>query len=305
MSFGDIESGGVRRNVGSSSSSSPFGAPQSGNSDEVFTRLQKQITNDIAQIASSINTLKKSSQIVGTAKDNEQLRDTIRDTIHAAQSLARGLNNDLRRLLEMCHEGSDSQQSKRRRVYDKLTKDFEGYLREFREVGRAAAEKERQVLSKHKGGGTMGTSRDFNTGGSETTSLLQQQQQQQQQFTLMQIDSDINFNQHMAQSMDDEIKEIESAVLELNEIFRDLGSLVHDQTLQIDSIERHVEEAVFSTDEGVAELVEARSQQSNSRMMIICIGILVCLAIIGTIVGLVVGLGGSNKSGKTRGFLLD
>lgn len=300
MSFGDVESGGSGRRGMSSWGSSPFSTPST-NVDEEFNTLAKQVQTDIQQMASSIRVLRSSSQIVGTPRDTDDLRNQIRDTLHSAQSTARQLGTDIKKLLRLAGEsGSHDLQTKRRRLAEKLKDDFEGQLREFREVGRSAAEKEKQALQtkQRTGAGPRG-------GFGETTALLSSPQpteeQRLQQFSLMQLDADVTFNENAAQGLEAEIKELETAVLELNDIFKDLSTLVYDQSVTIDSIEQHVESAVMYTDEGVIELNEARSLQSRSRMWICCVGLLVCLLVTGAIIGIVLGvtLGGNSNDNKS------
>lgn len=292
----------------SSWGSSPFAAAASSSSsvDEAFNTLARQVQSDISQMANSISVLRRSSQIVGTARDTEDLRNQMRDTLHSAQSTARQLGSDVKKLLRLANEsGTQDMQTKRRRLAEKLKDDFEAQLQEFREVGRAAADKERIALqSKQRGQGGRGSA------SGETTALLGAQpdpQRQLQQFSLMQLDADVTFNENTAQGLEAEIKELETAVLELNDIFKDLSTLVYDQSVTIDSIEQHVESAVMYSDEAVIELNEARSQQSRSRMFLCCVGLCICLVVVGAIVGIVLGIkfGGKkddNTSNNSRLF---
>ena len=64
-------------------------------------------------------------------------------------------------------------------------------------------------------------------------------------------------------SRDEEIRQIEHDIRELNELFKDVHTLVRDQTIVIDNIEKNVESAVYSTDQGVIELAKAKENQSS------------------------------------------
>lgn len=46
---------------------------------------------------------------------------------------------------------------------------------------------------------------------------------------LLVVDNELEYNESMIAQREDEIREIESGITELNEIFRDLGTMVHEQ----------------------------------------------------------------------------
>lgn len=46
---------------------------------------------------------------------------------------------------------------------------------------------------------------------------------------LIVVDNELEYNESMIVQREEEIREIESGITELNEIFRDLGTMVHEQ----------------------------------------------------------------------------
>jgi syntaxin 7 len=44
------------------------------------------------------------------------------------------------------------------------------------------------------------------------------------------IDNEVDFNESLIGQREEEIREIESGITELNEIFRDIGSMVYEQS---------------------------------------------------------------------------
>jgi syntaxin 7 len=46
---------------------------------------------------------------------------------------------------------------------------------------------------------------------------------------LLVVDNELEYNESMIVQREEEIREIESGITELNEIFRDLGTMVHEQ----------------------------------------------------------------------------
>lgn len=57
------------------------------------------------------------------------------------------------------------------------------------------------------------------------------------------------------------IRKIESDIVEVNQIFKDLATMVHEQGEVIDSIEANVETASIQVHEGTAQLSKARDYQ--------------------------------------------
>ena len=57
------------------------------------------------------------------------------------------------------------------------------------------------------------------------------------------------------------IRKIESDIVEVNQIFKDLATMVHEQGEVIDSIEANVETASIQVNEGTTQLSKARDYQ--------------------------------------------
>jgi syntaxin 7 len=51
----------------------------------------------------------------------------------------------------------------------------------------------------------------------------------QRRMQLLVVDNELEYNESMITQREDEIREIEQGINELNEIFRDLGTMVHEQ----------------------------------------------------------------------------
>lgn len=57
------------------------------------------------------------------------------------------------------------------------------------------------------------------------------------------------------------IKKIESDIVDVNQIFKDLATMVHTQGEMIDSIEANVESAAIQVQEGGTQISKARDYQ--------------------------------------------
>ena len=59
------------------------------------------------------------------------------------------------------------------------------------------------------------------------------------------------------QEREQQIRQLESDILDINEIFKDLGTLVHEQGEMIDNIEDNVEQAYNQVEAGNEQLSQA------------------------------------------------
>lgn len=81
------------------------------------------------------------------------------------------------------------------------------------------------------------------------------------------------------------IRKIEGDIVEVNQIFKDLASMVHEQGDVIDSIEANVESASHQVYEGAQQIAKARDYQSRARrktflLMLFLAIVLICIIVI-------------------------
>lgn len=88
-----------------------------------------------------------------------------------------------------------------------------------------------------------------------------------------------------------EILEIERDVREVAEIYKDLASMVDEQQVNIDSIEKNITETHHKTESALKDLQSAEAYQRKARKRACCCGFLLLL-IIGLIVLIVFGIQG-------------
>lgn len=120
------------------------------------------------------------------------------------------------------------------------------------------------------------------------------QQQQQQQLLEEQRPSlanqqEVDFQESLIIEREAEIRNIEQSVGELNELFRDVAHIVHEQGGQLDIIGENVERVTTDTRGANVELRGASRNQKNARNKACCL--LVILAVILVIIVLAATLG--------------
>jgi syntaxin 7 len=114
------------------------------------------------------------------------------------------------------------------------------------------------------------------------------QQLQQEQLRLASQD-EVDFQESLIIERESEIRNIEQSVGELNELFRDVAHMVHEQGEQLDVIAENVEGVRDNTRGADVELRTASRHQRNARSKMCCL--LLILAVVLTVVILAVVLG--------------
>lgn len=99
----------------------------------------------------------------------------------------------------------------------------------------------------------------------------------------------MDFQESLIIERESEIRNIEQSVGELNELFRDVAHMVHEQGEQLDIISENVQGVRDDTQGASRELTVASRHQRNARNKACCL--LLILAVVLTIVILAAVLG--------------
>lgn len=81
----------------------------------------------------------------------------------------------------------------------------------------------------------------------------------QSQQAMLQIEEECDLQ--LLRDREQAIRKIESDIVEVNQIFKDLATMVHEQGEVIDSIEANVETASIQVNEGAQQIAKARDYQ--------------------------------------------
>lgn len=99
----------------------------------------------------------------------------------------------------------------------------------------------------------------------------------------------MDFQESLIIERESEIRNIEQSVGELNELFRDVAHMIHEQGEQLDIISENVYDTRDQTMAAHRELTSAARYQRNARNKMCCL--LLILAVVLTIIILAVSLG--------------
>lgn len=237
-----------------------------------FQRLAQNIGSNIQKIIQNVSSMQRMLTQIGTSQDNQQLQNQLHQIQHYTNQLAKDTSKQLKDLNNFPPERSlDPRQWKLQR--EKLHSDFTRALDSFQRAQRQAAQKEKDVIRKYK-------SANSEFGGPS-----------QQQQNLIDIESGAN-NQSRTQAMIEEeasiellqerekaVRQLEADITDVNQIFKDLAAMVHDQGELVDSIEENVESAAISITAGNEQLRQAERYQVQSRRRKILFALLGIIAI--------------------------
>ncbi len=100
--------------------------------------------------------------------------------------------------------------------------------------------------------------------------------------------SEVNFNESLIVERESEIRNIEQSVGELNELFRDVAHMVHEQGQSLDIISENVVQTRDDTQNADQQLRTASRHQKSARGKACCLLIILVLVLAVVILAVVV-----------------
>ncbi|XP_042506459.1 syntaxin-22-like [Macadamia integrifolia] len=269
MSFEDLESG----------------RPLASRREHINPRQDptQAVASGVFQINTAVSTFQRLVNTLGTPKDTPEFREKLHKTrLHIGQ-LVKDTSAKLKQASEIDQHGEVSASKK---VADaKLAKDFQAVLKEFQKAQRLAAEREtayapfvpQAVLPSSYTESEIGVGTDKSP---EQRALLAESRRQE----VLLLDNEIVFNEAIIEEREQGIKEIQQQIGEVNEIFKDLAVLVHDQGVVIEEIDSNIEGSHAATAQAKSQLAKAsKTQKSNSSLtclLLVIFGIVLLIVII-------------------------
>lgn len=269
MSFQDLESGrplSVRREA------------INGKQDP-----SQAVASGVFQINTAVSTFQRLVNTLGTPKDTPELRERLHKTRQHIGQLVKETSAKLKAASET---DQHTEVSANKKIADaKLAKDFQAVLKEFQKAQRLAAEREtaytpfipQAVLPSSYIASELGLSPDKTQ---EQQALLIESRRQE----VLQLENEVVFNEAIIEEREQGIQEIQQQIGEVNEIFKDLAVLVHEQGVMIDDIDSNIESSYSATVQAKSQLAKAsKSQKSNSSLtclLLVIFGVVLLIIII-------------------------
>jgi len=245
-----------------------------------FDRLTTQLSSQLFTLTSDISNLNRELSLVGTKRDSEALRERVKKLLNETRAGFKSVGEGVKKVQDW-PDVSPSQ----RFVQQKLSREMSSTLADFQTIQRLSAEKTRDYITAARQAQQLTHDENVPTGD---LAYSPSKSGGQQQLALAQ-QNEVDFQESLIVEREEEIRGIEQGITELNEIFRDLGTMVSQQGEMIDDIEVYVGNTATSTKAADQELTQAARYQKGARNKACCL--LLILAIILTVVLLAIFLG--------------
>ncbi|KIR96752.1 syntaxin 7 [Cryptococcus deuterogattii 2001/935-1] len=272
MSFNDLERGQAEPLLRG-------GAPDQ---DTAFTALKDSVSIQIFKIQSNVQGIQRLVDKLGGNADGDNLRTSLHNLTEATRDMVKRSTLDVKKLAAYPAGG---ELATRKPIQTKLSKEFTNAITAFQRVQKLSAEKQRLYVEnqKRKVNKLVEESEEAHDEPRGSVELEQVQTQQQVQHVSAQ---ELEFQETLIAEREAEIREIESGIHELNDIFRDLGTMVVEQGGLIDNIESNVISVARDSSSAAEELTTAHEYQRKAGKRMVCL--LIILAIVAAVILLAV-----------------
>ncbi|KAJ4357645.1 SNAP receptor [Didymosphaeria variabile] len=241
--------------------------------DPEFRDFASKLGDDLFALTSDVARLSQETAKLGTSRETPRVRERVRTTSEETSDKFKDIGERLKKLTTWPDVGPSQ-----RFTQSKLSREFKATLTEFQQLQRQAIEKEKASNS-----AARAALQDQTSPTEERSGFGQEQEQEQLRLANQ---DDVDFQEQLIIERESEIRNIEQSVGELNELFRDVAHMVHEQGAQLDIIEENVETTHDASRGAHVNLKQASNYQKGARSKA-CI-LLLILAIVLVIIILAV-----------------
>lgn len=265
-----------------------YSSYQNGVEKKDFNKTSQNIASSIQKISQNVLSMKKMVNLLGTSQDNQELRQRLHQIQHYTNQLAKDTTGCLKELSAIPMPQSPSEQREHKMLKEKLAEELTTALNAFQDMQRLACQKEREEMHRRREAHPLPGVRippppaNRGTASANEAQLIELQDSFQQKQVQAQLDEEQR-NLDLIQQQEEAIRQLENDISTVNEIFMDLGALVHSQGEFLDSIEAQVETAEVSVSMGNENLRKASSHANalrKKKCIILIIGTVILLCTI-------------------------
>ncbi|XP_050295506.1 syntaxin-7 [Anthonomus grandis grandis] len=252
--------------------------------DQDFQKLCQTVGSSIQKISQNVSSMERMVNQIGSHQDSPELRKQLHSLQHYTQQLIKDTNGYIKDIANIPPSFSQSEQRQRKMQRERLHDEFTTTVNMFQQVQRSTFQKEKEQIKKAK----------EQIQGDQPFLPGYQQRKEQQLIELQdggatnqqaQIQEEANLRQ--LEEQEQAVKQLERDINDVNQIFKELGQLVHQQGEVIDSIEASVEHSSQYVRQGAQQLHEAGTYKDKIRkkkLIIAVVGVSILAVIIMIIV---------------------
>ncbi|CAF4831461.1 unnamed protein product [Rotaria sp. Silwood1] len=237
-----------------------------------FQRFHNALSTNLKTISDNVTDLEKLAQKLGTPEDSERLRERYHRLQNETKNIMQQTNDALQEL-NNARVLTEADQRRKKMLTDTLPKQYLATLSRFQQAQHIGARKEKESLDRARAisfhqYGTLDSqlAGDFVSG--PTYDQLQRQ-------AVSSIEQEVDMR--ALRERHEQLRELERNIVEVNELFKDVAKLIHDQGAVIDSIDEHIINTEVKIERGTRHIESSVGHQSAARCKII---ILVTILII-------------------------
>ncbi|VVC96130.1 unnamed protein product, partial [Leptidea sinapis] len=179
-----------------------------------FQRLSQTIASNIKKISHNVSSMSKMVNQLQTPQDSQELRKQLRQIQNYTQKMAKDTSSMIMEIMKM-----KTDKATNRLTRERLSDEYIATLNAFQSTQRIAAQKTKEDVKKVK---AQNIGIDAFASGSQKDLVEMGAARKQEQMTL-QSERELN------------------DIMDVNQIFKELGAMIHDQGTIVDSIESNVE----------------------------------------------------------------
>jgi len=213
------------------------------------------VSNGILQYQRNVGILSKIITNVGGANASVT-ENQFNVQIDVIRQLGSKIEVELKEKGQAMTTMSRTNASRSRTTYAKLTRDYRHVESTFKNMLLEAKRKRNNLEAQRREEAEVEKRKQFEEGVGHDTARLQ-----------MQIKDD-RINEEIMREREDEIRNINKGMHQVNEIYKDLAHIISSQQEHVDEVEEHMERANESTEAGLKQIEKANAKSSASSCLI-------------------------------------
>eukprot|EP01064_Diplonema_japonicum_P032600 TRINITY_DN616_c0_g5_i1.p1 TRINITY_DN616_c0_g5~~TRINITY_DN616_c0_g5_i1.p1 ORF type:complete len:288 (+),score=80.57 TRINITY_DN616_c0_g5_i1:59-865(+) len=215
-----------------------------------FQAARETLEESIRELQRNTQTLQRSVGKLGTGSDGEALREKLKKSLTTAKESVAQASADLRRLKRNVSADDKGTEGTVLKQYERKVAEV---VHEYRDICKENANRQRQIHNAEREA-NMHEEEE----GEEDEALLQRMQERAQL---------VDWNALLVAEREEEIKEIESTVVEIYDIANELDRMVNNQGEMIDEVDTNVSRGADHVEAGQEQLSMANTSAKKSRKL--------------------------------------
>uniref|UniRef100_A0A8C5JZP4 Syntaxin 12 n=1 Tax=Jaculus jaculus TaxID=51337 RepID=A0A8C5JZP4_JACJA len=190
-----------------------------------FNSIIQTCSGNIQRISQASESGNLMSQL-GTKQDSSKLQENLQQVQHSTNQLAKETNELLKELGSLPLPLSTSEQRQQKLQKERLMNDFSAALNNFQAVQRRVSEKEKESIARARAGSRLSAEdrqREEQLVSFDSHEEWNQMQSQEDEVPITEQDLELIKERETA------IRQLEADILDVNQIFKDLAMMIHDQ----------------------------------------------------------------------------